>query len=337
METIMQASEFGSLKGKGASLEELSKRENHVKKIIIRHPRYQEIFNELRLLYELSKDAVSPEGLFISGPTGAGKTTLLTEFKDLNPRTQEEEFTKIPVLYVKVPPKATPKMLASKILHVIGDIFHDRGTLSNLTSRIHNYVKRCQIKMIVLDEFQHLIDSETDHVLATASNWVKTFAEEIEIPVVLCGMPESEKVFISNEQLDRRFCNKLALTPFSYVEPEDQFMFRKFLAHIDEELPFPERSNIADSHIAEKLFYVSLGIPFYVMEMLVKGTRIAVLRGKDFIDEEVLSQAFQKIKRSGRPFTINPFSVPYFDLDKAIKHEQSAIKVYEEKKRKKKK
>lgn len=83
--------------------------------------------------------------------------------------------------------------------------------------------------MIILDDFQHLIDADTDHVLKTASNWVKTFTEEVGIAVVLSGMSDSLKVFLANPQLDRRYCNKIELLPFSFGTADEIISFRTFL------------------------------------------------------------------------------------------------------------
>lgn len=326
---------FESLNGKKASNEELKRRVEHVKKIIVHHPNYGGLLEELEMMLVLSEDSVSPEGLYIYGPTGVGKSTVTQEFTARYPRrivkTEEGEYTHVTVLHVRVPPKATPKMLASKILEVMKDPLHHKGTLTELTSRIHHYVRKLGIKMIILDEFQHLIDADTDHVLTTASNWVKTFTEEVQIAVVLCGMPESVSVFLSNPQLDRRYCNKVSLEPFKYGTPEEIIAFRTFLQKIDMDLPFHNRSNIADPHIAAKIYYISKGIPFYVMKLMEKATYFAAVLGADKITETHLAKALPKLKQVARPYVINPFEDNSFDLAAAISSETNAEERFKEK------
>ncbi|MES7181304.1 TniB family NTP-binding protein, partial [Cutibacterium acnes] len=226
-------------------LQEIKRRIEHVKSIIVHHPKYDELLNELENILFFSDGSVNPDCLYLYGQTGVGKSTVTEEFTSRYPREvvkeDHREYTHIPVLHVKVPPKATPRALASKVLNIMGDPLHHKGTESELTSRIHHFVRELKVRMIILDEFQHLIDSDTDHVLTTASNWVKTFTEEIRIPVVLCGMPASTKVFASNPQLDRRFCNKVTLEPFAYGSEEEIVSFRIFLKVIDGQLPFANR------------------------------------------------------------------------------------------------
>ncbi|MEK4510135.1 TniB family NTP-binding protein [Paenibacillus sp. FSL K6-2524] len=327
--------EFERLNGVAQNSDEIKRRVEHVKGIIVHHPKYEQLLEELEMMLVLSEGSVSPEGLYIFGPTGVGKSTVTTEFTDRYPREivkkEDKEFPRIPILHVRVPPKATPRMLASKVLEIMGDPFHHKGTESELTSRIHHFVRSLGIKMIILDEFQHLIDADTDHVLATASNWVKTFTEEIRIAVVLCGMPESNKVFIRNGQLDRRFCNKVELEPFAYGTPEEIITFRIFLKKIDGLLPFADSANLADPRKADKIYYISKGIPFYVMKLLENATFFAVKAGDDQITESHMARAMLKIKQVARPYVVNPFTDTNFGLEAVIRGETDAMTRYKEK------
>lgn len=314
---------FESLDGKPADFSDYAIRVSHIKSIVVKHPGFVEAFEELKEIHELSKESIITDQLCILGPTGAGKTTVVEKYVSNFPRKVLKERTVIPVLHVKVPPRArSPKVLASKILRTMGDPLFDSGTEENMTQRIQNFVEKCGIEMIILDEFQHLIDRDTDHVLATASDWLKTFIEEINIPVVLCGLPDSERVFEHNEQLDGRYPNRIYLSPFGFNNREEQKDFRKFLMAIDKDLPFSKFSNLADPVIAAKIFYFSFGVPRYVMDLLKQATKFSLKRGQDQITERELKNAFSKITRSVRPFAVNPFENDKFDLVYEIEKER---------------
>jgi Cdc6-related protein, AAA superfamily ATPase len=327
-------SEFQKLNGVKPSRQELKRRVEHVKKIIVHHPVYKDVLEELEMRFDLGEDSVAPDCLYLFGPTGAGKSTVTSEFTNRYPReeviTDSREYTRIPVLHVKVPSKATPRSLASKILFDMGDPNHFRGTESELTSRVHHLIEKCDVKMVVLDEFQHLIDSDTLHVLVTASNWVKTFTEEIKIPVVLCGMPESMRIFINNPQLDRRFTNKIELPPFRYGTAAEITTFRKFLREVEKQLPFADQSNLSDTAIADRIYYTSLGVPFYVMQLLIEATTYAVTAGCDRIELRHMNQAFKKIKQTARPFTMNPFEAEDFELAAELRNEKEKEDKYKQ-------
>lgn len=144
-------------------------------------------------------------------------------------------------------------------------------------------------------------------------------------------MPESVSVFLSNPQLDRRYCNKVMLEPFKYGTSEEILMFRTFLKKIDMDLPFPNPSNIADPHLADKIYYISRGIPFYVMKLMERATYFAALQGADQISETHMAQALPKLKQVARPYVINPFTDINFDLASVISSETDAEDRYKEK------
>lgn len=319
---------FERLNGMPPNKEEMKRRKEHVKSIIIHHPKYNEMLEQLENMLYMCEGAVSPDQLFIYGPSGVGKSTVTKEFTDRHPsewvNTPTRKFRRIPVLHVIVPPKATPKTLASKILYQMGDSFHSKGTEVQLTSRIHHFIRELEIKMIILDEFQHLINSETDHVITTAANWVKTFSEESAIPIVLCGMPNSINIFVKEEQLDRRYSYKEPMEAFQYTDAKEIINFRAFLDKVEEELPFADSSNLADKKLADKLYYISLGIPFYIMKLLEFGTEVALKEGEDKITESHLQQGLRKIKQVSRPFRINPFNIDGFDLGEELSKEKAA-------------
>ncbi|WP_019156811.1 TniB family NTP-binding protein [Robertmurraya massiliosenegalensis] len=312
---------FKPLKGKIPTLKEIKRRKEHVKSIIIPYPRYKSLIDKIEEHHQLSFGSVQPDGLYLYGETGLGKSTILKEYKNKYPSKRIGGSTKLPVLYLTVPVGATPKSVASKILLEMGDPNYDRGTENNMTARILSFVEKCEVEMIIIDEFQHLIDSESKKVLNKASNWVKNLTNDVNIPILVCGMPESSKVFEINEQLDRRFCEKQSLQPFSYQSREDQIEFRAFLNGIDKQLPFPEQSFLADPILSQKIFYATKGNPFYIKKLLEESTVSALKNGCDSITEDDLFISFKSISLSTRKFVINPFNQENFNLIDAFENE----------------
>jgi hypothetical protein len=318
----MAKDRYPKLNGQPASFDDLKSRKEAVKRIIINHPQYKEVYERIRETHLLSVGSTQPDGVFLSGLTGVGKTTLLIDYKDRYPRYIEDGITKIPIVYCKVPVGATPKSVASKLLYSIGDPNYDRGTETDQTARILNFVEKCEVQMIIIDEFQHLIDRDTQHVLYKASHWVKTFMDDVKVPILLCGMPESDKVFKYTDQLDRRFCIRVQLTAFKYGTREEQIEFRAFLNNVDKQLPFSEQAFIADRSLAEELFYASKGVPFYVMKILEEATVYALKLGQDRITEFDLYMGYNSVTVSQRPYAINPFNNPDFNLLDALDKEK---------------
>nr|WP_238333120.1 TniB family NTP-binding protein [Brevibacillus laterosporus] len=319
---------FDRLNGKIIKRDDYYRRIEHVKNIVIKHPKFKSLLEIITECHESSIGSSLPENLFLYGYTGTGKSTLLrNEYLSKYPREVLPEVTRVPVVYLRVPVGATVKSVASAILKSLGDPLFDKGTETQLTARIHYFFEMCGVQFVIIDEFQHLIDKDTQKVLKKASDWLKVFAEETSTGVLLCGLPESEKIFMSNEQLDSRFERKETLEPFYYETFEQQKEFRSFLNTFDKQLPFPEQSYIAEARIAEKIFYISNGIPRYIKNLLKEATKIALNDSQDKINEIHLGQAFEKNIRSTRPFLINPFNEKTFNLEEAFSTEENAGKV----------
>jgi folate-dependent phosphoribosylglycinamide formyltransferase PurN len=60
----------------------------------------------------------------------------------------------------------------------LGDPAAHTGNQSALNSRLIHFIKECAIKLVILDGFQYLIDSETEKILAKVSNWLKVLIKE---------------------------------------------------------------------------------------------------------------------------------------------------------------
>ncbi|MGN7298274.1 TniB family NTP-binding protein [Ferdinandcohnia sp. SAFN-114] len=317
---------FAKLNGFPASPVEVKSRREHTKSIIVSHPRYQKIMNRIEELHFYSSGSLQAETLFLYGETGVGKSTVLEEYTERFQREIIDGITIVPILYNKVPVGATPKSVASSLLSSLGDPAYDKGTEISQTDRLLHFIKVCKVELIIIDEFQHLIDRDTRTVLRKASEWIKKFSDDANVPIILCGMPESKRIFEHNEQLDRRFLDKEEIYGFQYITKEEQIEFRTFLKAVDEDLPFYNRTYLADKKLSDKMFYATNGNPYYVNKILVEATAFAAKSGSDSIDENHLYEAFRRIKNSKRPFVTNPFTNDKFNLFDAFELEQNKNK-----------
>jgi hypothetical protein len=292
-----------------------------VKKIIIFHPIFKNIYQEMLKCHKLSQNSTKPECLCILGESGAGKTTVLEHYRDKFPRLEEKEGSIIPVLLVELPSGAKPKDVASKILFEMGDPFYDKGTEKTMRVRIVEYIETCGVELLILDEFNHLIDSDTKRVLQKVADWIKGLANTIKIPIILSGVPAAEKIFKVNIQLDTRFTNRMRLQQFKFDKT-----FRGLLKGIDEEHPFTESSHLSDPKMAEKLYYATRGNMRILMRLIESATYEAVAADRNRLTENDLYVAFEGIHLSARPHAVNPFNNDTFNFKVAIAEEKKKMK-----------
>lgn len=318
--------------------ERISSLEGH----IVYHAKYMVASERLHEVHKSSRKTKKPDLVFFYGDTGLGKTTLAEEFTEKYKAYDKEKSGAIvritPVLKVTVPERPrTPKPLAQEILNKFGDPLYSTGDATVMKSRIKHFVTECETEMIIIDEFQHLIDRDTEHVLAAASDWLKTLVDELNIPVTLFGKPEAKRIFEFNSQLDGRYRTKIQLPSFTFDNPKTQGDFRKFLASMDFGIPLSGWSNLQSLYLSAKLYYASKGVPRYVKNILLEATKLAMKKGLDQLDEDLLQVAFDMLTLETRPHARNPFNNSDYNFAVWIKDEEEITKLAQKEQEKNKK
>jgi len=285
-----------------------------VEGIYIWSPKLRELITQMDYCREFSKIASEPKSMLIIGIQGAGKTKLIERYMEKFPRTVTSEKTIVPVLSSDVGVPATVKSLASDLLAALGDPAADKGTVANQTRRLCMYLKKCETQMIILDEFQHFIDRESQKVLRTISDWLKVLINRTKLPIILFGMPKSEIILdtLGNEQLKRRFSSRESLEPFGWGEDEDQQEeMKQFLAKLDEALSslLPRRSHLADTDTAHLIHVATNGIIEKIMK-LIRGAAASALRSDaEYIDLNLLANSYEENLANDFPEDPNPFHI----------------------------
>lgn len=266
-------------------------RHRQTEALFIHHPRLRQVQRMMDRCMTWSRDAQEPYCLLVVGQTGVGKTTLITDYVARHPREVTAESTVIPVLNAGIPAPATMKAMATELLAKLGDPMAQRGTLSQQTWRLRRLLQFCGVRLIVLDEFNHFIDRDSDKVLRSVADWLKVLIDSTGIPMVLVGTLNSRSVLDANEQLRRRFGTHERLDPFHWNEEEEP-QFRRFLKELDERLPLPERSDLADRDLAFRFFTASRGTIAGVMKIVRKATHLAIEAGRPKLDLPLLARVF---------------------------------------------
>jgi hypothetical protein len=295
-----------------ASDESLSKDERHrrVEAIFIRHPRIREVEDRMEKFRVWSTEAQEPYCLLVLGPSGVGKSTLIADYRSRHPRTVTADRTIVPVLTATIPVPATMKTMATELLGALGDPAAEKGTLHQKTWRLFRLLKSCGVELIILDEFQHFIDRDSDKVLRSVADWLKVLIDTARVPVVLTGLHYSRAVLDSNEQLHRRFGTHEVLEPFRW-DAGGSDHFHRFLNHLDQLLPFPERSGLASEEIAPRLFAASQGLIATVMKVVRKAAHVAIETDARCLSLDVLARAYGEGVLPGGEDAPNPFTASW--------------------------
>ncbi len=282
-----------------------------IDRAVIQYPRLGALHNDIRTCQRLSRETGEPQCMALSGLPGAGKTTLATWYTAAFPRVRVEGTLRIPVLYIETPSPATVKSVASRMLRELGDPVHARGTLWSMNGRLIDYIKECEVTLVILDDLHHLIDRETNQVLMQVSEWLKVLIKETAVPFLTISIEgAADEILRANDQLSRLFPVRETLRPFRWDTADADAIteFSQFVA-------FAERSVAMEIDRATpridalcRMHYATHGVVAYIMTLLRYAALQAQGRGHGTIEMPDLEYAFAErlakhVRREHNPFT----------------------------------
>jgi hypothetical protein len=270
-----------------------------IESILIMHKGFSNLLAELDYcnLYTQSSSTHNPPCLAILGPTGAGKTKLVEEWlaRNTNRRREFPGGSHIPYLYVSVPAKASIKGTAAAFLTTLGDPNPGRGTQWNMVTRLHTLLKSCNVRMIFVDEFQHIIDRDTKLVLNAVTDFLKDIINQSSIPMILIGQTgEAEPILLANPQLSRRVGTPRYLKPFPWDRTQQETIaeFRTIMESIDQALPF-DLSGLGSEEMAYRFHYASNGYLGWIIHIIRRAAHLAILTQCPTLNRLLLKQAYE--------------------------------------------
>lgn len=174
------------------------------------------------------------KGMLLIGDTGTGKSTVADTY--INKYLQgygsldTDETTFNPILKISIESDATIIGILTKLLRELDHENCDTGTQAKLTHRFVRSAKERGVELIILDEFQHLLRNQALKRTRNTANALKTLHDDLKIPFVMIGMPESREVVEAHPELYRRFTfQQVELCGFSLDTEEEKVSFESYM------------------------------------------------------------------------------------------------------------
>ena len=179
-------------------------------------------------------------GLIVSGPSGTGKSTSITQLGKMHQIGTERRAPggtgRIPVVYIIVPPAATPKMLAIEMAAFLGLPLSTRESQHTITQAVSGVLRKVGCSLILVDEV-HRLDLRT-RTGAAASDQLKYFFDSISATFVYAGLDLAENGMFSGmrgRQIAGRFIS-LTTSAFGYATPGQRTDWAKLVATMEQSL-----------------------------------------------------------------------------------------------------
>jgi Bacterial TniB protein len=250
-------------------------------------------------------------GLIVTGPPGTGKTTAITELgrtHELRVRQRTPAgIQRLPVVYVTVPPTATPRMLAVEFARFLGLPVTRTLNQSDVTSAVCDVLGALHTELVLVDEL-HNLNLHTRRAGTEASDQLKYLAERIAATFVYAGIDlAAVGVFsgIRGRQIAGRFIT-IPTAPLPYGTGEQRQQWRMLLATLEGALRLRAHRPGTFARLDRYLYERSGGMIGSLLHLIRAAAINAILNHtegitKTSLDAVVLDHAAEQARRARKP------------------------------------
>lgn len=250
--------------------------------------------------------------LLLTGKAGVGKSTLMHKFCIKHQPYDQDDRTNVPVLSITLHRACTPKLLAEQMLRAMGvpEGLCNKGTEMTLTERVKYHLLEQGVKVVVLDEFQHLLDGRGRDGVSRVADYIKTLLNLGVASFVLSGVPEAEAIYRENLQLTRRSLGHFQLKALNKKDKQDWADFRDIVTQLQAMLPVPTTVDLTHKAMRSRLLDFADGTLGRVVDFLHGLSTRAISLNLDAIDYAMIQQTAEEMRDStqGEAWT-NPFAI----------------------------
>lgn len=164
---------------------------HHSRLLVVQTPAVRDVVTTGRRLAHMNRSArYGRSGLIVSGPARTGKTTAITQLgktiEVIHRRRHPRSGDDIPVVYITVPPAATPRMIAAEFARFLGIPVTRRANITDIIEAVCGVCADTRTSIVCVDELHNL--NIATRAGAGASDTLKYFSERIPATFVLAGI-----------------------------------------------------------------------------------------------------------------------------------------------------
>lgn len=273
--------------------------------------RVRRVLKRIRQLHDAHGTGREANVLLIVGLTGVGKSVVAHHYEEFYPSYEIDEggeiITCFPVLIVEVPVNCTLKGLAGAILTTLRDVAPTKGTQVEWTRRAVGKLKKHRVEILILNEFHHLVHSDTDEVIEESAEYIKALLNTNTCQILLIGQPKGTRILRPDGQNDRRSKGVLFIEPYDWSNEQDRKEFRIVLNELEQHLGLPERSALGGYEMALRIYNACRGLPGYATRLLEQALWIAMDEELPCLSMPILARAAEELRNPNQRRWFNPF------------------------------
>lgn len=281
----------------------------HSQFVILSTPVMDKISLTLRRLMILNRhhNGTARRGLMISGPPTTGKTTALQQLGrsfHLADRTRHTgPGERLPVVFLSVPPAATPKMLVSELARFLDLPIGKTMNQARITDIVCGALRDLATQLVLVDDV-HLLNTRT-RVGAETSDQMKHLSERIPATFVYAGVAiEASPLLTGNRgaQLAGRF-KMVRNPPLAYGSTTQRTAWEGLVGGMESALRLTHHRPGALTRYAAYLHQRTAGRIGSLSALVREAAIAAILDGTEKITKQLLAdiEVDQLAEQTARP------------------------------------
>ena len=294
-------------------------RYSHLDCLQIAHPRLKALIREVDSCASFTPQVHpgTPQCLAILGETGVGKTTFIQSWIQTATQRLSLSSTEVPVIpyvYFALPSPASSKGILASCLSALGDPHPAQGEEWVMMERLVRASRASSVRLLIVDEFQHLLNRETQRVRHACVELLEHIIKQTKIPAVFVGSQwETEAILRASTHLEQLVGAPRILRPFEWDRnrPETLLEFRALMRAIDHHLPF-DPSGLEEEEMAYGFFLSSDGILGWIMKLITYAAREAIAMQAATLSRSLFAAAYEACiaHTTMGVGKMNPFAMP---------------------------
>lgn len=265
----------------------------HAELLALQTPELHQIVSTGRTLLLLNhRQHGARRGLLVSGDPTTGKSTAITALgravELAHRRTTGIGLAGVPVVYLTMPPQATPKSLSIELLKFLGAPYLMRASQIELTRQACHLLSDLGTELILVDEIHNL--NHHTKAGADASDHLKYLAENVAATFVYARIDAARTGLfngVRGRQLAGRFVPVLT-KPFGYATTGDRHRWEQLVDGFDQMLRLHRQKPGALTCLAPHLYGKAAGSISSLSMMIRSAAITAIIDGTEHITKAAL-------------------------------------------------
>jgi DNA transposition AAA+ family ATPase len=212
-------------------------------------------------------------------------------------------------------------------LDALAQNYTERATQDSLTRQIRSVLKGCNASLLIVDEAQHLVEGNSlKKDVRQVADWIKHLMNDTGVSIALVGISSITRLTESNEQLARRFSQKIRLKPYSADDKKSQNELLNLLCELVDKSGYKgDPSCLYRPTTLRRLCFATNGLVGYISPLVAEAIRLATEeKPAGELTRAHLSKAFRNqilpsAERGKNPFyrkfperVLNGFGEPFY-------------------------